>query len=44
VLAGAASAGSAAYRVESSITIRLFGESTERTSLASSGTVPITSK
>jgi hypothetical protein len=44
VLAGAASAGSAAYRVESSVTIRLFGESTERTSLASSGTVPVTSK
>ncbi len=43
-LAAAASAGTAAYRVESSVTIRLYGDSTERTSLSSAGTVPVTSK
>lgn len=43
-LAAAASAGSAAYRVESSVIIRLYGDSTERTSLSSSGTVPVTTK
>jgi hypothetical protein len=43
-LAAAASAGSAAYRVESTVVVRLFGDSTERTSLSSSGTVPVTSK
>ncbi len=44
VLTAAASAGSAAYRVESTVIIRLYGDSTERTSLSSTGTVPVTSK
>lgn len=43
-LAAAASAGSAAYRVESTVIIRLYGDSTERTNLSSAGTVPVTAK
>lgn len=43
-LAVAAAAGSTAYRVESTVIIRLYGDSTERTSLSSAGTVPVTAK
>lgn len=43
-LAAAATAKSASYRVESSFIIRLYGDSTERSSLSSTGTVPITTQ
>jgi hypothetical protein len=43
-LTAAAATGSAAYRVESSVIIRLYGDSTERSSLSSTGTVPVTTK
>lgn len=43
-LAAATAAGSAAYRVESSLLIRLYGDTTEKTSLTSSGQVPLTGK
>lgn len=43
-LAAAAATGSAAYRVESSVIIRLYGDSTERSGLSSTGTVPVTTK
>ncbi len=43
-LAAAAAAGSAAYRVESTVIIRLYGDSTERTSLSATGTLPVTTK
>lgn len=43
-LAAAAAAGSAAYRVESTVIIRLYGDSTERSSLSATGTVPVTTK
>lgn len=44
VLAAAAAAGSAAYRLESSILIRLYGESTDKTTLTAAGKVPVTTK
>ncbi len=43
-LAAAAAVKSASYRVESDITIRLYGDSTERSKLSSAGTVPVTTK
>jgi hypothetical protein len=43
-LAAASAAGSASYRVESSLLIRLYGDTTEKTSLTSSGKVPFTGK
>jgi LEA14-like dessication related protein len=43
-LAAAAAAGSAGYRLESVVTIRLYGENTDKTDLRSSGTVPVTGK
>jgi hypothetical protein len=43
-LAAAVAAKSASYRVESDVTIRLYGDSTERSSLSSTGTVPVTTK
>lgn len=43
-LAAAAAAKSASYRVESDIIIRLYGDSTERSGLSSTGTVPVTTK
>lgn len=43
-LAAAAAAGSAAYRVESTVIIRLYGDTTERSSLSSAGTVPVSAK
>jgi hypothetical protein len=43
-VAAAATAKSAAYRIESDVTIRLYGDSTERSSLSSSGTVPVATK
>ena len=43
-LAAAAAAKSASYRVESDIIIRLYGDSTERSSLSAAGTVPVTAK
>ena len=43
-LAKAASAGSAAYRLESNVVVRLFGEETDKSEMRSTGTVPVTSK
>ena len=43
-LAAAATAGTAAYRLESSVTIRLYGETTDRSDLRATGTVPVTAK
>jgi hypothetical protein len=43
-LAAAVAAGSAAYRLESVVTIRLYGESTDKSDLRFSGTVPVTGK
>ncbi len=43
-LAAAATAKSASYRIESDIIIRLYGDSTERSGLSSTGTVPVTTK
>lgn len=43
-VAAAAAAKSASYRVESDIIIRLYGDSTERSGLSSTGTVPVTTK
>jgi LEA14-like dessication related protein len=43
-LAAAVAAGSAAYRLESVVTIRLYGESTDKSDLRTSGTVPVTGK
>jgi hypothetical protein len=43
-LAAAAVVKSASYRVESDIIIRLYGDSTERSGLSSTGTVPVTTK
>jgi hypothetical protein len=43
-VAAAATAKSASYRIESDIIIRLYGDSTERSSLSSTGTVPVTTK
>jgi hypothetical protein len=43
-LAKAATAGSATYRLESTVIVRLYGEETEKTELRATGTVPVTSK
>lgn len=43
-LAAAATAGSAAYRLESVVTIRLYGDSMDKSSLSSAGMVPVTTK
>ena len=43
-LAAAATAGSAAYRVESAIVVQLYGETVDKSSLTSTGTVPVTAK
>ncbi len=43
-LAAAVAAGSGSYRVESSILIRLYGETTEKTALAAAGKVTVTAK
>lgn len=40
----ALSAGSAAYRTETSIIVRLYGETTDKSSLSSRGTVPVVKK
>lgn len=44
ILREALTAGSASYRVESLITVRLYGETIDRSSLTNSGTVPVTGK
>ncbi|MBI2813142.1 MAG: hypothetical protein HYX71_02520 [Opitutae bacterium] len=43
-LADALAAGSAAYRTDSIIVIRLYGDSTDKSSLTSSGKVTVTAK
>ena len=43
-LAAAASAGSAAYRVESAIVVQLYGEMIDKSDLTATGTVPVTAK
>lgn len=43
-LAAAAAAGSAAYRVNLAIVIRLYGDTTDKSTLTGSGTVPVTTK
>lgn len=43
-VAAAAAAGSAAYRLESMVTIRLYGETTDRSELRATGNVPVTAK
>jgi hypothetical protein len=43
-LAAAATAGSAAYRVESTVIVRLYGDTTEKSTLQGAGTVPVTTK
>jgi LEA14-like dessication related protein len=43
-LAAAVAAGSAAYRLESVVTIRLYGENTDKSDLRASGSVPVTGK
>ncbi len=40
-LAAAATAGSAAYRVESNVLVRLYGDTTEKGELRGAGTVPV---
>lgn len=44
VVAAAAAAGSAAYRLDSTVTIRLYGETTDKSDLRAAGTVPVTAK
>ena len=43
-LAAATATGSAAYRIESTVTIRLYGETTDRSELRAAGTVPVRTK
>ncbi|SDR86918.1 hypothetical protein [Opitutus sp. GAS368] len=43
-LAAAATAGSGAYRVESTIVVQLYGETTDKSNLTATGTVPVTAK
>ena len=43
-LATALKNGSAAYRMESAVVVRLFGDTTEKTDLRASGTVPVAGK
>jgi hypothetical protein len=40
-LAAAAAAGSAAYRVETNVLVRLYGETTDKGELRGAGTVPV---
>lgn len=40
----AAARGSAAYRVETQLLVRLYGETTDKGALSNSGSVPVTSK
>ncbi len=44
ILHDALAAGSARYRVESQITVRLYGDTIDRSSLTNSGTVTVTGK
>lgn len=44
LIADAAARGSAAYRVETQLVIRLYGETTDKGSLTHSGSVPVTNK
>jgi hypothetical protein len=37
-------AGTASYQVESSILIRLYGDTTDKSTLKASGTLPVTAK
>lgn len=43
-LTAALKAGSATYRLESTVTIRLYGEAKEKSTLTTSGTVPVAAK
>jgi LEA14-like dessication related protein len=43
-LTAAVAAGSAAYRLDSSVMIRLYGDSTDKSELHSAGSVPVTAK
>lgn len=43
-VAAAAATGSATYRLESTVTIRLYGETTDRSELRAAGTVPVSVK
>lgn len=43
-VAAAVTAGSASYRLESEVTIRLYGDQTDKTDLRAAGTVPVTAK
>lgn len=43
-LTAALKAGSATYRLESTVTIRLYGDTTEKNTLTATGTVPVTAK
>jgi hypothetical protein len=44
LIADAAARGAAAYRVESQLLIRLYGETTDKGALTHSGSVPVTNK
>lgn len=44
VIAAAATAGTASYRLESTVTIRLYGETTDRSKRTAAGTVRVTGK
>jgi LEA14-like dessication related protein len=44
VITAAIAAGSASYRTEATIVIRLYGDSLDKTTLVTSGTVPVTTK
>ena len=43
-LAAAAVAGSGAYRLESTVLMRLYGDMTDKSSLTAAGKVPVTAK
>lgn len=43
-IAAAVAAGSASYRLESTVVIRLFGDQTDKSELRGAGTVPVTAK
>lgn len=43
-LAAAATAGSAAYRVESAIVVQLYGDMIDKSNLTTTGTVPVATK
>ena len=44
ILREALAAGSASYRVETQVTVRLYGDTIDRSGLTNSGTVPVTGK